>query len=262
MAIKLWYEQVQQGDKPDLVMLHGWGMDSRVWGDFATALSEHFNLFLLDLPGLGRSVDVPQPYTSETVAHCLAEVVPESAYWLGWSMGGQIATVFAALYPERVKALATIASNPCFVQRSDWPSAMDEATHNAFEQSLAANVSKTLTRFIMLQTQGGADAKVILKQLKALLKEQQHSHAELSLTPLREDVRESLQSLKVPLLQLFGEKDLLVPATVAEACEVLACAKNMPHPKHKVYAEAGHLPFLSHQQQVVSDLLEFYGVAQ
>ena len=255
MAVKLWYEYRKQADNPDLVLLHGWGMDSRVWGDFAAALSEHFSLFLVDLPGLGRSLDAPQSYTSEVVAEKLAEIAPQTAYWLGWSMGGQIATVFAERYPERVKALATIASNPCFVQRTDWPCAMPEETHTAFEQSLSANQAKTLQRFIMLQTQGSAEGKTILKQLKNLLQQQQHSHAEASLTPLREDLRGALTALQMPLLQLFGEKDQLVPSSAASACAALTQQKTI------TYSEAGHLPFLSHQQQVVDDLLTFYGDA-
>ena len=57
------------------MLLHGWGMDSRIWGDFAEALSAHFSLFIIDLPGLGQSKNVPDPYTAERVAEALSEPV-------------------------------------------------------------------------------------------------------------------------------------------------------------------------------------------
>ena len=247
----MWYEERVNPGRPYLVMLHGWGMNSDVWGTFADMLAQHFSLFLIDLPGLGRSQERLVPYTSDAVVELLSGVVPERAHWLGWSMGGQIATVFAASYPERVTKLVTVASNPCFVQRDNWSCAMPEATHSAFETSLAENETKTLMRFAMLQTQGAEQGKLILKYLKALIAQTDHAYAYESLAPLREDVRNCLAMLSMPVLQLFGEKDLLVPVDVVEACRGLLESES------HIYPDAGHLPFVSHQQQVVDDVRHF-----
>ena len=43
------------GSGPDLVLLHGWGMNAAVWGEVATALAQHFRLHCVDLPGHGAS---------------------------------------------------------------------------------------------------------------------------------------------------------------------------------------------------------------
>ncbi len=251
MSMNLYTEYRENSGKPELVLLHGWGMSSQVWGEFAEKLAQYFSLTLIDLPGLGRSKEFPEPYTTDAVVEILSAHVPEKAYWLGWSMGGQIATAFAARYPQRVMKLVTLASNPCFVQREDWQSAMDEETHSQFENSLSVNVKKTLNRFIMLQTQGAEQSREILKRLKSLLTDIEHSAAELSLSPLREDVRSHLVSLPMPVLQLFGEKDLLVPVSAAESCTQLTGRESV------TYAGAGHLPFLSQQEQVLGDVLQF-----
>ena len=53
----IYYQRLGQG--PDLIMLHGWGNDvSSFWGvtDF---LKDDFTLWLIDLPGFGRS-DIPK----------------------------------------------------------------------------------------------------------------------------------------------------------------------------------------------------------
>ena len=249
--MSLYIERVENVGKPELVLLHGWGMSSQVWGAFAEALSSSFSLTLIDLPGLGRSTSFPVPYTADAVVEMLRDQTPERAAWLGWSMGGQIAIGFASKYPGRVTCLMTLASNPCFVQRSDWPYGMDEETHQQFEQSLEANVSKTLQRFIMLQTQGAEAGRDTLKSLKLILKNLDHAAPRESLQLLRDDLRHQLANLTMPVMQLFGEKDLIVPCAVAEACAVLSGGTI------KVYEGAGHLPFYSHQSEVVKDVVEF-----
>ncbi|EAR60837.1 alpha/beta fold hydrolase [Neptuniibacter caesariensis] len=244
-------ERVGGEGKPELVMLHGWGMNSSIWSGVVENLASNYSITLIDLPGLGRSVSYPEPYTSDGVIQMLADAAPEKASWIGWSMGGQLAIQFADRYPERVERLVTIASNPCFVQKPDWRSAMDEETHNAFEISLSENVAKTLSRFAMLQTQGAEAARDTLKQLKAALKVAEPSAPVESLGLLREDVRSQLSALKMPLLQMFGEKDLLVPVSAALECDALTSRASI------VYPGAGHLPFISHQAELVSDLTRF-----
>jgi pimeloyl-[acyl-carrier protein] methyl ester esterase len=43
------------GDGPDLVLLHGWGMDSGIWDGVRDQLSQMFRVHVVDLPGYGAS---------------------------------------------------------------------------------------------------------------------------------------------------------------------------------------------------------------
>lgn len=45
---------------------------------------------------------------------------PDKAIWLGWSLGGLVASQIALTHPERVQALVTVASSPCFSARDEW----------------------------------------------------------------------------------------------------------------------------------------------
>ena len=76
--------------RTDLVLLHGWGMNSAVWSGFTRRLAERWRLTLIDLPGHGAS-----PYRGETVlqqwADACLESAPQRAVWLGWSLGGLVA---------------------------------------------------------------------------------------------------------------------------------------------------------------------------
>ncbi|WP_370280175.1 pimeloyl-ACP methyl ester esterase BioH [Pontibacterium sp.] len=254
--IQLYTEQRGNPDKPRLVMLHGWGMNSSIWQRVLPALEDHFSITLIDLPGLGQSPALDN-LTFDAAVDALLAVAPEQAHWLGWSLGGQLAVAAAAKAPERVSALVMVASNPCFVARDDWASAMDTETYQGFKSALADNPAKTLTRFIMLQTQGAEAGRETLKLLKQLVKEDQPSALAPALTLLETDVRNALAELSMPVLLQFGENDLLVPASAAEGCAALN-----PVAKTAVYGGAGHLPFISHAESWCDEVIAFLSEAR
>ena len=50
-------ESIGEGDP--LVLVHGWGMHGGLMRDLAVDLSENFQVFVVDLPGHGRSEPLP-----------------------------------------------------------------------------------------------------------------------------------------------------------------------------------------------------------
>lgn len=254
--IQLYTEQRGNPAKSALVMLHGWGMNSSIWQSVLPVLEEHFSITLIDLPGLGQSPALDN-FTFDAAVDALLTAAPERAHWLGWSLGGQLAVAAAAKAPERVSALVMVTSNPCFVARDDWACAMDTETYLGFKGALADNPAKTLTRFIMLQTQGAEAGRETLKLLKQLVKDDQASALAPALTLLETDARNALVELKMPVLLQFGEKDLLVPVGAAEGCVALNATV-----KTVVYEGAGHLPFISQTERWCNELITFLAEAR
>lgn len=238
-----------------LVLLHGWGMHSAVWQSVKPMLEPQFDLHLIDLPGLGRSAAcLPAPYSMATVCETLIEAIPDQSVLLGWSLGGVVAMSLAQRYPHKVSRVVTLASNPCFVQRPDWQSAMPESIYQPFETALTENAQKTLQRFNMLQTQGGADARTDLKQLKGLMAQVEPSDQALqnSLALLRGDYRSVYASVNQPCLHLLCEADTVVPVELAEQLAELqsdVCVKVLPG--------QSHIPLLSSPETVVTPMLEW-----
>ena len=142
------------GAGPDLVMVHGWGMNRQVWEPVASALAAHFRLHLLDLPGHGASDwDAAQPYSLDALVEALLSEAPSRANWLGWSLGGLVATQMAWRHPERVSRLIQVASSPCFVARDGWPGIQPEVLAG-FHRQLEQNSVRTLERFLAIQAMG------------------------------------------------------------------------------------------------------------
>ncbi len=51
------------GTGPDLVLLHGWGLNLRVWDGLIREMSNSFRMITVDLPGHGRSAWNPKACT-------------------------------------------------------------------------------------------------------------------------------------------------------------------------------------------------------
>lgn len=249
--MSLYHERVGEG--PDLVLLHGWGMNAAVWEPLRPRLAAHFRVTTLELPGHGASPPATAADLDEWVAACL-EVAPPQAHWLGWSLGGQIAIRAALVAPERVDRLLLVATTPRFVQSPDWRSAMPVETFRQFASALGGEPTATLMRFLGLQVTGAEHARETLKLLRAELEERPPaSVAGLSqgLTLLLEtDLRAALGRLACPTHWLFGGRDTLVPSTVRDGIQSL-----LPGATTAIVEGAGHAPFLSHPEQSLETLL-------
>src|SRR5271170_7944996 len=107
--------------KSNLVLLHGWGFNSTVWKTFLPYLENDFTVTALDLLGFGKNIHVDKTLTLDLLTENVLENSPQSAVFVGWSLGGLVAMNIAIHYPERISQLITLASTPKFVADRDWP---------------------------------------------------------------------------------------------------------------------------------------------
>jgi pimeloyl-[acyl-carrier protein] methyl ester esterase len=248
---------VQQiGSGPDLVMLHGWGLHGDVFIDLATQLSAGHRVTLIDLPGHGRSPALQQHQNLASMTEVLAAAAPRQAAWLGWSLGGMIATQLALSAPSRVAKLILVASSPRFISGDDWPWAMDPAVLAGFAQALREDYRGTLERFLSLQVAPGPEGRETLRQLREMLLQFSAPGPQAlndGLAILRTvDLRAQYTMLRCPTLLVLGERDRLVPAAIGPAIKTL-----LPPAQVEVIKGAGHAPFISHPRQFFPLVAEF-----
>jgi pimeloyl-ACP methyl ester carboxylesterase len=105
------------------VLLHALGLSRSAWDPVVPALSQHFDVIAVDLPGFGASAPLP-PHVeptpaalAEAVAALLAELGVTAAHVAGNSLGGWVALELAALTP--VASLTLLA--PAGLWREETP---------------------------------------------------------------------------------------------------------------------------------------------
>ncbi|MEQ4676133.1 pimeloyl-ACP methyl ester esterase BioH [Providencia vermicola] len=250
---KLYWQTVGEG-KQDLVLLHGWGLNAQVWQTIIPRIASHFRVHLVDLPGYGRSQDFA-PMNIQSMADILWGYAPKNAIWLGWSLGGLVASRIALDHPHEVQGLITVASSPCFRADGDWAGIRPEVLLG-FEQQLAADFHRTVERFLALQTLGTESARNDARTLKSVVLEQPIPTVETlnaGLESLRtEDLREELKSLPVPFLRIYGYLDGLVPRRIVPMLDAF-----YPNSPSVIMRNSAHAPFISHPDEFCEYLLDF-----
>lgn len=233
----------------DLVLIHGWGCDSRIWQHVAPALSQRFRVHLLDLPGFGRNSSRSLWRDEGQLLAALAEVLPAAAHLVGFSLGGNLALAYAHRFPARVLSLDLIGCNPSFVVREHWLHAMPVADFDAFYELSQNSPALALKRFQQLQAKGEPNGRDLLRQLRSFISDEFNCDgiaiADALLWLRGQDQRQMASALSAEVRWISGEYDELVPATAVADL-----------PGYTPLAGVGHLPMLSCPETLLQLLLQ------
>ncbi len=243
------------GSGSNLVLLHGWGMNSAVWEPITQRLSRHFTLHLVDLPGMGLSRPT-EPYHLHILAEKIAEMLPSNADVVGWSLGGQVAMRIALDYPDIVRKLVLVSSTPCFVNKKSWAAGITSDIFNSFADNVNADYQNTMMQFLTLQCMGASDSRRIVKLLRKKFAERpvptmQTMQKALNIL-LETDLRVEVSNIRKTTLLIHGDPDTLAPVQAAHWM-----VQNLPNAYLRVLAGASHAPFLSHSDQFIDTLVDF-----
>lgn len=198
-----------------IVLLHGWGFDSRVWEPLHDLLAQYADVWLVDLSYENQTVD--------SLSDAILEGLPAKSLLVGWSLGGMLAANITAqsLIENQEKiilGLVTLSANTKFVASESWPSAMPQATFSAFVEGVNKNPARQLKRFSILLAQGEDESREQAAWQNGVLPEfvdKENLLAGLALLNAIDNM-EKLKEIKCPSLFLFGKNDALVPSDAAK----------------------------------------------
>ena len=262
-------------NKPDLALIHGWGLGCSVWQTLLPALDLRFRLHLVSLPGydlaesvMARSspdgqsqnadeqavfrhtlcrtpIHAPSSVQAfEEAANSLIQTLPEGCIVCGWSLGSLLAMQAASIAPQHFKKLILIGSTPSFAQREDWPHAKPQALLDSFSEAVAKAPTGTLQRFIVLLNQGDVQARLFGRTLTQQLMISHLPDTATLMTGLdwlrNVDLRPQTASITMPTLLLHGEHDPLMPLAAAQWLQ-----KTLANAQLQVINGAAHAAFLS-----------------
>lgn len=278
-----------RGSGPTLVLLHGWGLNLRVWDRLADALSRRFRIVAVDLPGHGRSGWLPERSSLEEQAAQVAEtvsVISRQYSLLGWSLGAQIALRLAVHGPRApiegtgsaatLERLVLIAATARFSAAPDWPHGAPPERLREQAAAMRADYRRMVGDFLELQVRGSASGAAALDELRGALfaHEAQPSTQSSEILPLESecpgkrpclaalardlellrdtDLRPLLERVRQPTLVIAGQYDRVTrPAASQALAHALPCARYVE------IRRAAHAPFLSHLPELGTLLTDF-----
>lgn len=216
---QLYYRRV--GNGPPLVLIHGYGVSGHIWHRALPYLAQWHEVFVVDLPGYGRS--------RTNGAWHLREMAPVLAQWLqklqlppvalmGHSMGGAIAIHLTAYAPEQINGLVLVNAAGIPLE-TPLPTLATRSLHSIFQTGNGLYPLPLVRDVLQPRFQ-------LLWQTAQEMK--------------RSDFRAELAQVSVPTLILWGERDVMLPITLGHTLK-----EALPHATFMAMPHCGHRPMLA-----------------
>ena len=242
-------EREGKGDLNKVVLFHGLASCGAHYANLVRYLNKHVRGVLLpDSPGHGFSAIPPEDQRQfeyqETVNRAVAEVLDEPAVIFGNSLGGFLAIRFALAHPEKVKALVLCSPGGAAMSDQELQSFLDVFRLKTHEDAvnLIKKVFGKLPRFhnfIAWRLRARFSSKVLQDRLDKL------RSSELL-------TAEELQSLKVPVILLWGKEDGVMPEGCLDFFQT-----NLPPDTRVIEPEGyGHAPFIKYSRPIANYILD------
>ena len=229
-----------------IVLLHGWGGNSRSWGKVPQLLAEFGRVECVDLPGYGGEPELADNSLDGYLCW-LEQRLPATALVVGFSLGGMLAMAYASRHPRRVSGVLTVASNLKFVATHDWSTALAEEQFDQFNAGYQDDPERTLARFTALACNAQREVKKQLARDLPLPPSASAGAAQLRLLGELSlfSAAQGLADAALPVSQLFAQQDALVPVAVSEQIAAL-------YPEFDVsYCSGSHMVPLEQPEAIV-----------
>jgi len=234
-----------------LLLLHGFGDDKTCFLQAVPYLFDHFNLVLPDLQGHGENerdstCNVTIHGQSEFLCHFLLDIGLEKVHVAGSSMGGHIAAVFALNNPEMAESLILVNASGLKLD--------DRVVYTKMKKLKTKEELMALMNKIFYKTPEipGPMADFMIEKLN----NDSAFKNEIILPAIKNgayyNLKDKVQSIKARTLVLWGTKDRIVPANVAQYY-----SDSIPHAKLQPIKNAGHAAQYEKAEEVAEAMVSF-----
>ncbi len=221
--MEVFYTVVGKG-KP-LLLVPGWGSDHTIYGPLVNILKKRFKLYLIDLPGWGRSFPPGDVWGSYDYANMVSafinEIINKDCFILGHSFGGKV-SILVMKQNSNVKKGVLISSSGVRLPLSP---------AKAMKVKMFKFIKKIFPESIIeeFRDRFGSDdyrnAKGIMRKILVKV--------------VNENIKDELKDVKQPVLLIWGDKDTATPLKIGNIMKSL-----MPNAQLVIMKGADHFPFL------------------
>ena len=230
-GVKIWYAVFGQGQP--VLLLHGGLANSNYWGNLVPALSNDYQVVVMDSRGHGRSSRSSEPLGYDLMASDVLALMDflklDKAAIIGWSDGAIIGLDIAIHHPERLTKLFAFAAN------SDPDGVADVSQSQVFN----AYMARAKAEYQSLSPTP-AEYDSFMAQVTKMWETQPHFSAE------------NLHSIRTTTWIVDGDHDEAIKRS-----NTLFMADQIPGSGLLIQPKVSHFSFLQDATQFNADVLHF-----
>ena len=255
--IDIYYESHGFGDP--ILLIPGLGSDANTWAPFVPEFADRYRIIILENRGSVRSCRPPGPYTTDQMAEDAAALLDHlgiaRAHVIGKSMGGMIAQVLAARFPEKVRSLvlaATLMKHDAYGEEMlelGRTLAEKAGLFATYRQAFLMSYSR---EYCMTNRSRLAEVQELMSRINEA--EALRGYLAQSMACQTHDSRELARRIKAPALVIVGNEDVITPP---RASRELASA--IPRSELIVLPHGGHGFWREFPAEVNAHVREFLG---
>lgn len=260
---RLSYTDLADESKPAVLFLHGFLGNATDWNEVAIELAADFRTISVDLPGHGKSVDLPDELY--TVEGCASELISlmddlkiDQANLVGYSMGGRVALYLATHYQDRFRKVVVESSSAGLKEKPEREARIaeddrravrlesmpfDQFLHDWYSQPLFSSVSSRPEQFERLVSMRLSGSPTELAKSLRLM-------GTGSMEPLWDDLATS----SIPTVCMAGELD---PKFAALARQM---AVAIPNCHAMIIPDAGHIVHFEQPEVYIARVHSFLSI--
>lgn len=232
-----------RGERPTLVLVHGFGASKEVWLRFSRHLKDDFHIVAIDLPGHGDSskpMDKDYGISSQMgyLRAILAEIGADRPHLAGNSMGGAIITLYAARFPEEISSITLFNPGGVYVHESELMQCLSRGEnplivkeHGDFDRLMDFSMEKK--PFLPWPIASVMAEKAVANRP---INDKMFSDTRRD---ARNDFNEVLAAVKIPALIIWGRHDRVINSENGRVFE-----EQIPDSRLVILEDVGHAPMI------------------
>jgi pimeloyl-ACP methyl ester carboxylesterase len=231
------YETFGRGSP--IVFVHGWLGSWRYWVPTMEDLAIDHRAYAFDLWGFGDSDKAREAYEVDAYVELLFNFMDELGVWrspvVGHTLGAAIAARAAARHPDRVSKVMAVG--------------LPLSSEAINRKLLSAGPNNTLARLFWHRQRPFAEVEMAVPKMA------KNAIALTIQSVARLDLLGTLDKIEVPLLAVYGEKDVVIDPSQADELE-----ENHYAAKSIVLSDSYHFPMLDQSAKFARLLRDFLDV--
>ena len=236
-----------------VILLHGWLGSWGLWQQTMTYLGQYFRTYALDFWGFGESGKKRDTYAVQDFISLVDQFMENlgiaQAPLVGHSMGGTVSLSVAIQYPSRVRKVVVIGSP---VTGSSLSTLLKLFGRPWIARLVYSNLWALKLGFRLLAPWYSTDKRWPQMMERDISRTTLESFL-ISIATLRQtDLRERLGEIRVPVLGMYGDKDIVVNPNQWRLIQ-----EGVPQPQVARFPKAGHFIMLDEPEKFNLTLCQF-----